>query len=269
MSSLDSKYDLRSDDVARYQRDGHVALREVLPRDEAMAWREPIEEAVEKWRRDRRPVEQRETTYGRAFVQVTNLWAVSEKVKLFTLAQRFGRIAAELMGVEGVRLYHDQALFKEAGGGHTPWHQDQFYWPIAGDKTITMWMPLVDCPGEMGPMVFASGEHRRGSLAQLAISDDSAAYFTRMARDEQWQQQTCELLAGDATFHAGWLPHRATGNSTKNKRAVMTIIYHAADAKVSEMQNDFQPLDAAAFLPGLKPGDVAASPLNPVIWARG
>ena len=30
-----------------------------------------------------------------------------------------------LMGVDGVGLYHDQALVKEAGGGHTPWHCDR------------------------------------------------------------------------------------------------------------------------------------------------
>lgn len=27
--------------------------------------------------------------------------------------------------VDGVRIYHDQALFKGPGGGHTPWHCDQ------------------------------------------------------------------------------------------------------------------------------------------------
>ena len=58
--------------------------------------------------------------------------------------------AAHLLGVDGVRLSHDQALFKEPGGGRTPWHQDQCYWPLDTDKTITMWMPLVDVPGEVG-----------------------------------------------------------------------------------------------------------------------
>ncbi|MBI1291769.1 phytanoyl-CoA dioxygenase family protein [bacterium] len=268
MSTLDSTYPLAEKQIARYQRDGHIVLREVLPRAEALGWRAPIETAVETWRRDRRPLGERETTYGRAFVQVTNLWKVDEKVRQFALARRFGRIAAELMGVDGVRMYHDQALIKEAGGGHTPWHQDQFYWPIASDKTITMWMPLVDCPGEMGPMVFASRQDKRGSRAQLAISDNSAAYFTKLARDEAWDLATYELLAGDATFHSGWAPHRATGNTTKETRVVMTIIFHAADAKVSEMQNEFQPKDLEAFFPGLKPGDVAASPLNPLVWSR-
>ena len=49
---------------------------------------------------------------------------------------------------KSVRLYHDQALFKEAGGGITPWHQDQHYWPLDTDRTITS--------------VDASRGHRRG-----------------------------------------------------------------------------------------------------------
>ena len=63
---------------------------------------------------------------------------------------RFAGVAAALLGVDGVRLYHDQALFKEPGGGPTPWHQDQVYWPLATDRTITMWMPLVDLPDASG-----------------------------------------------------------------------------------------------------------------------
>src|SRR5436189_133361 len=78
------------------------------------------------------------------FLQVMNLWEVDESVKKFTLAKRFAKIAADLLGVENVRLYHDQALYKEPGGGFTPWHQDQYYWPLSTTNTVTMWMPLID-----------------------------------------------------------------------------------------------------------------------------
>ena len=61
------------------------------------------------------------------------------------------------MEVEGVRLYHDQALFKEAEGGITPWHADQYYWPLSTSKTITYWIPLQAIPLEMGPLEFSAG----------------------------------------------------------------------------------------------------------------
>ena len=81
-------------------------------------------------------------------------------------ARRFAATAAELLGVEGVRLYHDQALIKEAHGGATPWHQDQFYWPLPAGQTVTMWMPLVDVPDVVGSMTFGSGTHALGSLVR-------------------------------------------------------------------------------------------------------
>jgi Phytanoyl-CoA dioxygenase (PhyH) len=65
------------------------------------------------------------------------------------------RIAAKLMDVDGVRLYHDQALYKEPIGGITPWHADEFYWPLSNDNTVAAWIPLLSIPLEMGSLAFA------------------------------------------------------------------------------------------------------------------
>src|SRR5690606_20894713 len=109
-----------------------------------------------------------------------NLWRTDEEVKRFVFATRFAKIAADLLGVANVRLYHDQALFKEPGGGPTPWHQDQNYWPLDTSNTITMWMPLVDIPSaEMGMLTFASGSHHAGNASGLIISDESEAEFSK------------------------------------------------------------------------------------------
>ena len=87
------------------------------------------------------------------------------------------------MGVDGVRIYHDQGLFKEPGGGPTPWHQDQFYWPLDTVHTITMWMPLVDIDEVMGPMRFASGSQALGNLGEFHIGDASNEAFGRIVRE--------------------------------------------------------------------------------------
>jgi len=50
--------------------------------------------------------------YDRAFLQVMNLWRASSRVREFVMGQRLGRIAAELLQVQGVRLCHDQSLHK-------------------------------------------------------------------------------------------------------------------------------------------------------------
>ena len=87
------------------------------------------------------PMEER-STYDKAFLQVMNLWQHSAQVAEFVMGKRLARIAAELLQVRGVRLYHDQSLYKESGGGITPAHADQYYWPLASDRTITAWVPL-------------------------------------------------------------------------------------------------------------------------------
>ena len=84
--------------------------------------------------------------YSSIFTQVTNLWKVDPASQAFVLNSRFGNIAKKLLGVEKVRLYHDQALVKQPKAGKTPWHQDSFYWPIDSPNTVTMWMPMHDCP---------------------------------------------------------------------------------------------------------------------------
>merc|ERR1711924_109640 len=69
---------------------------------------------------------------------VLNLRFTSEGVRKFVLAPRLARIACELTGATGVRIFHEQALFKEPGGGITHWHQDGYYWPTSGP----MWDPV-------------------------------------------------------------------------------------------------------------------------------
>jgi ectoine hydroxylase-related dioxygenase (phytanoyl-CoA dioxygenase family) len=250
----------------RYQRDGHVLVRGVASAEEVAHFRPAITAAADRYNTETRPLEER-STYGKAFLQIMNLWTRDEGVRRFTLSPRFAKIAADLMGVDGVRLYHDQALYKEPGGGPTPYHQDRYYWPLETDNTITMWMPLVPITQEMGSMTFVNRSHLMGYLGEVPISDESEALFRGFIEERGLTTHTYGAMnAGDATFHAGWTLHGAPGNPTDTMREVMTVIYMAADARVSEPDNENRKLDLETWLPGLKAGDVAASPLNPVVW---
>src|SRR5260370_32104028 len=148
---LDEDCPLTDHQVTRYQRDGHLLLRKLVDHASLTHFRRAIKTAVSRHNRETRPLEDRDT-YGKAFLQIMNLWEKDDSVRSFVLAKRFAHIAARLMGVDAVRILHDQALFKEPGGGITPWHQDAIYWPLDTDKTITMWMPLVDVTEQVGSM---------------------------------------------------------------------------------------------------------------------
>ena len=268
LPALETDYDLAQSKIEQFQRDGHVLLRSVASPAEIGAYRPAILAAREQFGAERTPLESRDT-YGKAFLKGINLWEHDERVRSFVLARRFGKLAADLLGVEGVRIYHDQALMKEPGGGLTPWHQDQHYWPLDTDKTVTMWMPLVNLTAEMGTMHFASGSHRRGYLGDAPISDESEKRFDDLIRAEGFAATTGgAMAAGDATFHYGWTLHGAPPNTTACTREVMTVIWFADGARITEPDNANRRRDLDRWFPGFQPGDLAASELNPLVYHR-
>jgi len=270
LPDLTSEYALSEDAVAAFRRDGHVTLRGVLSESEIAAYRSQIREATFAKNRETRPVSERDT-YGKAFLQTLNIRRRHEGVMKFVLAPRMGKIAADLLGVTGVRVYHDQSLFKEPGDGKnpTPWHQDQFYWPFEEPLMLGMWMPLVDVTPDMGGMIYASGSHRLGFLGQLGISDESEDHYGRMVREKNLTLvTTAPMKAGDACFHAGWCLHSAGPNRSNTLREAMVIAYFADGLRVATPKNPYQENDRLKFLAGREPGTLADSDRNPLVYSR-
>jgi ectoine hydroxylase-related dioxygenase (phytanoyl-CoA dioxygenase family) len=268
LPALDSNYPVSPEQSAAYLRDGHILLRGIATKAEVEPYRTAITDAVKKEKKDLPPMEERDT-YAKAFLQMTNLWERFQEVQGFVLAKRFAKVAAELMGVDGVRIYHDQALYKEGGGGNTPWHQDQHYWPLETDKTITMWMPLIDISTEMGVLRFASGSQLGGYLGDMPISDKSEEIFQQMVKEKGFRvSPLLPMAAGDATFHSGWVLHSASGNKTQTLREVMTVIYYADGTKVGAADNKNRQGDLERWLPGCKPGGPADSKINPLVYSK-
>jgi ectoine hydroxylase-related dioxygenase (phytanoyl-CoA dioxygenase family) len=246
-----------------FSRNGYALVRGAADGIDLDSHRDSIRDAMRRLSNETRDLADRDT-YGKAFLQVTNLWQKDAAVKRLVFEKRFAQIAADLLGVETVRLYHDQALFKEPGGGHTPWHQDKFYWPLDTDKMITMWMPLVDVNADMGLMKFATGSHLLGPVENVEISDESEEIYDHYLSDNKLAiDGPTEMAAGDATFHLGWTIHSAGANRSDTMREVMTIIYFADGARITEPTSKYQQADLEAWFPGQKPGEIAASNLNP------
>jgi len=252
-----------SEQRAELDRDGQVVVRGLLAATEVARFRQIVNGALPTAFKVELPPGNE--TYQAAFDQYLNLWQSDPAVCEVTLHPELARTAASLLGVEAVRVYHDQALYKVAGGGHTPWHQDQWYWPLDTDRTITMWLPLHDVEPAMGDLEFAAGTHR-GPIGDQAISDEGDAFYDRHLADADIaRKSTGPMRAGDASFHMGWTLHRANPNVTAHDREVMTVIWFADGARVVEPTNDGQRLDRLIWLRNTEPGELAASEINPLV----
>jgi ectoine hydroxylase-related dioxygenase (phytanoyl-CoA dioxygenase family) len=264
---LEGVYPVTPEHIAFLRENGYIKLSGVLA-PETIAFFEPIiTSEVKRLNTMHLPMEER-GTYAKAFLQIMNLWVRGEGVKPFAFAPKLARIAAELMEVTGVRMYHDQALYKEPGGGITPWHADQYYWPFASDRTITAWIPLHDVGLDMGPLAFARKTHRMAFGRNLEISDESEVQIQKSLREAQADIDETPFAVGDISFHFGWTFHRAGANTTADPRRVMTVIYVDEEIEVSKPENKAQENDLRSWCGGTEIGKPLDTPLNPVLWSR-
>jgi ectoine hydroxylase-related dioxygenase (phytanoyl-CoA dioxygenase family) len=264
---LDAPYTLSQEAIDFYQKNRFIKLKNVFDADTLAHYGDIISQKVAELNQNDKPLDQRDT-YGKAFLQIFNLWRQDDTIKEFVFSKRLAKIAADLMQVDGVRMYHDQALYKEGGGGITPWHADQYYWPLSSDKTITAWIPLQEIPLEMGPLEFSAGSHVIVEGRELAIGNDSEMQIQKRLRVTDFKHIIEPFDLGEVSFHSGWVFHRAGANATHTMRKVMTVIFMDKDMRLIEPQNDNQINDWHTWCPGATVGEVIDSPLNPVIYAN-
>lgn len=264
---LEQPYPLSQEQISFYQKNRFIKLKSVLNQETVEFFNNAITKQVNEMNQEQTALDER-TTYGKAFLQLFNLWLVSPTVKELIFSKRIAKIAADLMEVNGVRLYHDQALFKEGGGGITPWHADQYYWPLETDKTITAWIPLQETPLEMGPLEFSAGSHTIVEGRELEIGDESEEIIQKKLRVTDFKHVVEAFDVGEISFHSGWVFHRAGANITDEMRKVMTIIYMDKDMILKNPENKNQIHDWNTWCPGVKVGEIVNSPINPILYSK-
>lgn len=262
---LSQPYTLTDEQLGFYKRNNFIKLKQVLSSEILNYFNNEITTVVNRLSKDLIPLNSRDT-YGKAFLQLMNLWVDNENIKPLIFSKRLAQIASQLLDVDGVRLYHDQALFKEAGGGITPWHADQYYWPLETDKTITAWIPLQKTPLEMGPLEFSAASHQIQKGRELMIGDDSERIIGDSLKVSDFDHVIEAFDIGEISFHSGWIFHRAGANVSNETRKVMTIIYMDQDMHLKKPKNENQLQDWHTWCPGAEIGKVIDTPLNPVLF---
>ena len=267
LKSMNESYPIDQNHIDFYKNNGFIKLKQVYSQEEIDYLNEVITTEVNTLNKQVLAMDQRDT-YGKAFLQIMNIWKNSELVKEIVFGKKLAKIATELMEVTGVRLYHDQALYKEPNGGHTPWHADQYYWPLASDKTVTAWIPLQNTPLEWGPLEYSAGSDQLIDGRDKEISDESQQFLETALKNKGFVHVVEPFDLGEVSFHKGWLYHRAGPNQTNQMRKVMTVIYMDKDMKLKAPENKNQQNDWAFWCPGATIGETIDSPLNPILYQR-
>ncbi len=267
---LASPYSLSAEDVWHYRENGHVHLRGVCTKEEISGYRAVLKSVTaERFAGASKMSDRPEDDFSRVFMQTFNLREADERAAKFIQSPRFGKIAADLMGVDAVRIYYDKAMFKEPESRITPWHQDGPHWPLCSDHVLTMWIPLVDATIDMGPPRFASGTHKNRVIGPKGIHCDSESFFGDYIRSNRIPVVEEEIPAGDATLHSHWVVHGARANTSGRVREALGITFYADGLLIddSACSEENQPV-IDANLGNRRPGQRADHPRNQVVFVR-
>lgn len=267
---IETPYPVPPELVQQYATDGFVKLKRVLDPATVEHYEPEVTRRVFELNSEHLPLEERDT-YNKAFLQVGNLWQHSALVSELVHAPRLARLAADLMGMHAVRPYHDQALCKEAGGGHTPWHRDPAL--LAGRQR----------PDDHGLATHA-GDPRGDGATDLRSWEPPLRGRPRHS-DQRRLRCRARRSGGTARLSGGLLavrpgrrqlprrladpprPREHHDDTTTTPPRVMTVIYMDADIRVQEPANEWQVADWKEALGSVPVGSVAAGPLNPVLWS--
>jgi ectoine hydroxylase-related dioxygenase (phytanoyl-CoA dioxygenase family) len=264
-AALDANYSVTPAQVKYFSENGFIKIKNIFDASVIDYMNIVISKEVDRLNNQQIPLEERDT-YGKAFLQIMNLWTHTSAVKDIVFSKKIAQIATGLMQTTGVRLYHDQALFKEPKGGHTPWHADQYYWPLDTENTVTAWIPLQATPLNYGPLEFSAGSNQLTAGRDKQISDESQAFLEAELKRHAFNHVVEPFDVGEISFQRGWLYHRAGPNVSGNMRKVMTMIYMDKDTVLKTPENHNQQADWDTWCPGATVGQIVNTPLNPVLY---
>ncbi len=250
--------------IDAFARDGYVVVDGLLTDDELAHYGPLVIAAVEtRAGADTRSLDER-SPYEQSFQQCINLWEDHPAIRPLTFHQRVGQAAAELLGTDAVRLWHDQALFKRAHGRETDPHQDQPYWPIAETDTITAWIPFEGSTIASGAMGYLPGSHLVGLRRfQNIFQAEEAEAMLSSPEIAGIEPVYVEVPRGSVAFHAGLTVHMAKPNTTDTDRAVHTMIMFADGCTRAARGFHFSvDRDAIAV------GDPIRGAATPILWPR-
>src|SRR4028119_1008876 len=218
------KYQVTPEQIEQYQRDGFLLVEDFLDAQELEHWRNVTDEAVAQ-RLESSPKGTGGDYYSQVFTQCIRLADTHEGMKDIMLDPHLGELAGTLAQVDGIRIWHDQALIKPPYGNPTAWHLDNPYWSFSSRDSISIWVALDDATLANGCMWYLPGTHKTARFENAVIGQNQRDLFKVYPEWEQIESVSAACPAGSAVFHNGLTAHGAGANMTPRQRRAMTCAY--------------------------------------------
>lgn len=259
---------LTPEQIAAYRENGFVVLENFLDAAELDQWRQTTEEAVAQRLASGGGLNNQgdpDAYYAQVFTQCIKLADTHAGMRRLMLDPRLGRVAATLAGVSGIRIWHDQALFKPPFGNPTGWHLDNPYWSFSSRDAISLWVALDDATLANGALFYLPGTHKTARFDNAGIGQNLADLFKVYPEWRALESVGCPCPAGSAVFHNGLTAHGAGANMTNKPRRAMTCAYMPDGATFNGVKNVLPD----AYFASLTIGDVLNDDtVNPLVWRR-
>ena len=263
ISELAEIYPLKNDQIIFFRKNGFIKLKNVFSPGTVLKLRTELIKLLKK----EFDVDPDKEANDR-FLSIEMTWSENALLRAYVLSPRLGQISANLLGVPSIRLYHDNVLAKQSGCGRTPWHFDDHHFPLDTNDVVTAWIPAQPTPIEMGPLAFAYPLDVHKLVNAVKFENTGAAYdrgVSEVFAKNGVNINETPFELGEVSFHHNLNFHTASRNSTNRSRVVLANTYYRDGARVinspTMVSGDWQ-----KFMPNVKPGEVAASPLNPICW---
>lgn len=267
-------FQLDTHQITFFQENGFLVKEDFLSPAELEHWRKTVMHAIEERDGRKFPGKSEKTGeddginedteyFSKVFDQLLNLWQTDEGVKELMFDPRIGEMLAKLSGAEGIRIWHDQALFKRPWANPTSWHLDTPFWSFSDRRALSIWIALDDATLENGCLFFIPGTFHETSFENKSIGKNMDAIFEVYPQFVKLKSVSAPMKAGSCSFHNGLTVHGANANMSSGYRRAMTCAY-MPDGSVFNGKINVLPEE---YVKTLKVGDVLDNEAqNPLIY---
>jgi ectoine hydroxylase-related dioxygenase (phytanoyl-CoA dioxygenase family) len=233
---MEPNIQITQEDKTRFDRDGYWISPKLLTDEQIAALREAHERIWSgDFDGDGYPLYPIPTSYDPVKLRkLDNGWWINDRVRETVTAPLLGRLAADLLDVDSIRLWHDQVIYKPglngepSNAGNVGWHQDYGYWQSSSTTNmITAWIALQDTDLSNGGMMTILGSQKWGLVkdSDTFFDQDMGALRRKYeGQGHEWVEEPCILKAGQASFHHALTFHGSGANLTSAPR--LSVVAH-------------------------------------------